>query len=379
MMKVNKVYLINSTFPPQICGIGDHTFYLATELSKILEVKVLVPIGEVKTFPKFKVEQIFNYVKPESFCWIIKFIVADPPDWVVLQYDPFSYGTKFGLNPYIPLAINMLKRIRPQIKIAVIVHESFIDITNYKLAILQQFLKVQLRLVACSVDIIFTVIEPWVSILNNWFPNKLIQHLPVSSNIPQVLTDRDEVRARLAITPQTIVLGLFGRIRRVRRLDHIIRSVNLIRAAGFEVLVMYIGFDPAGAKSFLKDLPLLSEGPFPPEEISRRFAAMDIFLVPINEGVSTRNTSFMTGLQHGIPTVATLGPSTDRMLLQENGKAMLLVDAQSPDVFAKAVLELVINPLQRKLLSDGAKELFSREFSWQQVSSRLLTTISSIK
>ncbi|WP_016951915.1 glycosyltransferase family 4 protein [Anabaena sp. PCC 7108] len=378
-IKIHKLYLINSTFPPKLCGVGDHTAYLATELAKIIEVKVLVAFGEIDNFTQFKVEPIFSYVKPESFFSIIKFIREDPPDWVILQYDPFGYGTRYGLNPYIPLAINILKRLCPKVKIGVIVHESFIHIQNRKLAVLAQLLKAQLWLLGCAVDTIFTVIEPWVSILNSWFPNKLIQHLPVSSNIPQVPTDRAKVRESLRISPQTIVLGMFGRIQRVRRLDHIINAVKKIQAEGFEVLVMYIGHDTVGAKSGLTDVPLLAEGPFSPEEVSRRFAAMDIYLVPIDEGVSTRNTSFMTGLQHGIPTVATFGSATDSMLMQEHGKSLFLVDVKAPDDFAQAVLELASNPLQRKLLSDGAKELFAREFTWSHISSKLLTTLESFE
>ncbi|MBD2626921.1 glycosyltransferase family 4 protein [Trichormus variabilis] len=378
-MKIQKLYLINSIFPPKISGVGDHTAYLATELAKIIEVKVLVAFGEIDNFTQFKVEQIFSYVKPESFFSIIKFIREDPPDWVILQYDPFGYGTRYGLNPYIPLAINILKWLCPHVKIGVIVHESFIHIQNRKLAVLAQFLKAQLWLLGCAVDTIFTVIEPWVSILNSWFPNKLIQHLPVSSNIPQVSVYKNEVRESLGISPQTIVLGMFGRIQRVRRLDHIINAVKKIQAEGFEVLVMYIGHDTVGAKSGLTDVPLLAEGPFSSEEISRRFAAMDIYIMPIDEGVSTRNTSLMTGLQHGIPTVATFGASTDSILMQENGKAMFLVDAKSPDDFAMKVLELAANPLQRKFLSDGAKELFAREFTWSHISSKLLTTLESFE
>jgi glycosyltransferase involved in cell wall biosynthesis len=376
-MKIQKLYLVSSTFPPQMCGIGDYTAYLAAELAQILEVQVLVASEKVDNLPQIKVEKIFSTDKPQTFFSIINFILSDMPDWVILQYDPFSYGTSYGLNPYIPLAINTLKRLCPQVKIGVIVHESFIQVHNWKTAALSKCLNTQLWLIGYAADVIFTVIESWVSILTSWFPNKLIQHLPVSSNIPQVSVYKNEVRESLGISPQTIVLGMFGRVKRVRRLDHIINAVKKIQAEGFEVLVMYIGHDTVGAKSGLKDVPLLAEGPFSSEEISRRFAAMDIYLMPIDEGVSTRNTSLMTGLQHGIPTVATFGSSTDSMLMQENGKAMFLVDVNTPDDFARAVLELAANPLQRKLLSDGAKELFDREFAWSHISSKLLTTLES--
>jgi glycosyltransferase involved in cell wall biosynthesis len=377
-MKIQKIYLITSTFPPQICGVGDHTVYLATELSKILEVKVLVAKGEAKNFSEFQVKQVFSNVRNQSFLALIKFICADPPDWIILQYDPFAYGINYGLNPYIPLIINLLKYRCRHVKISLIVHESFIDIKNWKSRILSKFLKAQLWLLCYSTDAIFTVIEPWVSILASWFPNKLVCHLPVSSNIPKVSQNKEEVRARLGIPANTIVLGLFGRIQRVRRLDYIIKTVKTIQAEGLDVLVMYIGHDCAGAKSGLQGIPLIAEGPFPAEEISQRFTAMDIYLVPIDEGVSTRNTSFMTGLQHGLPIVATWGSSTDQILKHEHEKAMFLVSVHEPNQFAKAVLDLAINPLQRKLLSEGAKQLFEREFTWPRIISKLMTTLESV-
>jgi glycosyltransferase involved in cell wall biosynthesis len=154
--------------------------------------------------------------------------------------------------------------------------------------------------------------------------------------------------------------------------------VKTIQAEGLDVLVMYIGHDCAGAKSGLQGIPLIAEGPFPAEEISQRFTAMDIYLVPIDEGVSTRNTSFMTGLQHGLPIVATWGSSTDQILKHEHEKAMFLVSVHEPNQFAKAVLDLAINPLQRKLLSEGAKQLFEREFTWPRIISKLMTTLESV-
>lgn len=380
-MKIQKLYFVTSTFPPQISGVGDYTAYLATELAKTIEIKVLIASDNVavQNFSQFKVEKVFSCVKPQSFFSIIKFIREDLPDWLIIQYDPFGYGMKFGLNPYIPLTINILKITCPQVRIGIIVHESFVHNRSWKLTLLGKFLETQLWLLGYAADAIFTVIDLWAERIKKWFPNKLVKHIPVSSNIPKVPTDRTEIRESLGILPQTIVLGLFGRFHRQRRSDLIINAVHTLQARGLQILVMYIGHDCAGAKSELRDLPLLAEGPFSSEEISRRFAAIDIYLVPIDEGVSTRNTSFMVGLQHGIPTIATFGISTDSMLMQENGKAFLLTDSKIPDDFPKAVIDLALNPLQQQKLSDGAKQLFEREFSWPQISSKLLTALESFQ
>jgi glycosyltransferase involved in cell wall biosynthesis len=85
----------------------------------------------------------------------------------------------------------------------------------------------------------------------------------------------------------------------------------------------------------------------------------------------------MTGLQHGIATVATSGQATDRLLLRENGKAFLLADVCAPGVFGDHVLDLVSNSSRRKSLADGASQLFSREFTWERISRTLLGTLAT--
>ncbi len=376
-MPVQKLHFINSTFPPRICGVGDHTAHLATELAKTLEVKVMTVYGEVDTLPDVKVEQVFSIKQPSSIFLVVEAIAADTPDWVILQYDPFSYGIRYGFNPYLPLAVNLLKRRCPQVRVGLIVHESFVRIRNWKLAVLQTWLSAQLWTLSRVADAVFMVIEPWVPILKSWFPKKTVEHLPVSSNMPYVVANRDEVRSSLGISLTTIVLGLFGRIQKTRSMDCVIKAVNRTRQAGFDVVVLYVGMDPISARNSLSNVPLLADGPLTSAEISRRFAAMDVYLVPIDEGVSTRRTSLMTGLQHGVPTVATFGPATDTMLMEENGKALLLADVKAPDNFASAVLDLVSNPLRRKLLSNEAQQLFCREFTWHQICSKFLETLES--
>jgi glycosyltransferase involved in cell wall biosynthesis len=356
--------------------MADHTARLAKELSKTVTVEVLVANGEVESFTEFKVRKVFSNEKPQSFFSIIKFIQQSPPDWVILQYNPFSHGTKYGINPYIPLTINMLKFICPQVKIGIIVHEASVPLNNWKLSLLAKFLKVQLWSTARASDVVFTVLEPWVDMLTQWFPNKTIQFLPVSSNIPQISADRDKIRTSLDISCATIVIGIFGSIR-AQKLDYVVRAVKQIQVKGLEVLLMYIGTNTQKAKTKLKEVPLLAEGPFPPEEISLRFTAMDIYLLPADEGVSTRNTSLMVGLEHGNPIVSTFGVFTGSSLRQWNEKAFVLVDSKGPDDFANAIIDLAFDPLKRKRLSDGAKELFSREFTWSQISSHLLTTLES--
>lgn len=376
-MAIQKLHLVSATFPPQVCGVADHTAYLSMELAKTVEVKVLTACTQVDSLTNIKVDCAFRREQLSSCLALIKTIASDAPDWVIIQYDPFSYSTHYGFNPYLPLAMNLLKRQHPNIKVGLVVHESFIQSQTWKSKILSAWLKVQLRALCHPADVIFSAIQPWLPKLKQWFPNKTIEHLPVSSNIPRVAISRDEARAHLGISSKTIVLGLFGRMQRVRSLEHITHAVSRTLEAGLDIVVLYIGLDAAGARECLGHLPLLAGGPFSAIGVSQRFAAMDIYLLPISEGVSTRRTSLMTALQHGVPTVATFGTATDTMLQCEHGKALLLTDADAPGDFAEVVLDLAKTGSHREMISKGAQELFDREFTWERIGAKFLTTLAT--
>lgn len=374
-MAGKRLYFVNSTFPPVVSGVGDYTAQLVQELAGVAEIKVLIALGEATEDPAIVVKKAFRYDQPRSILSIIPEIRAEQPDWVILQYDPFGYGAAYGINPYLPLLVGRLKQRCPQLKVGVIVHESFIAAKTWKLAILSVYLRFQLWLACRAADVIFSTVEPWALALKQWFPCKVVQHLPVSSNIPQTIAGREEVRTHLGIAAETIVLGLFGRMQRVKNLTHVTQAVHQLQAAGMAVTVLYVGSDAQVAKQALPGIPLIADGPLSPAEISRRFAAMDIYLMPVDEGISTRRTSLMVGLQHGIPTVATCGTVTDRVIQQANGKALILTDKDTPADFARAVLDLASQPIVRQQLGQSGQQWFQREFAWSQIGRKLLYTL----
>ncbi len=65
-------------------------------------------------------------------------------------------------------------------------------------------------------------------------------------------------------------------------------------------------------------------GALPAERVARHLACADIFLAPFSDGVSTRRTTLMAALQHGLPVVGTSGESTDSMLTGSTSAIRLL-------------------------------------------------------
>ncbi len=363
--------IIAAALPPQLDGIGDYTAHLAAELARSVSVTILTGAPAPTPIPGVRIETVFSPDKPSSVKKIVDFVETNPPDWVLLQFQQFSYG-KWGLNPYLPLAMRRIKQRCPHTKFAWMAHEDFVPVISWKFAVMTTWQRWQFWMLGRTADVVFFSINPWVQQYRPWFPDKLIVHLPVGSNMPRVPITRSEARARLGIADDTLVFGLFGTAHSSRLLHLIRDAVQAAYDKDPKVLALYIGPHGKVVCEVLQGLPVLAEGPFEAEEVSRRFAAMDIYLAPITGGVSSRRGSFMTALQHGIPTVSTFGVQTDQMLLAQNEQAFLLADINSPQAFTDAVLSLTDDTgLQRQIGKQG-EHIYCREFDWSQIASHLL-------
>ena len=369
-----KIHIIAAALPPQLDGIGDYTANLAAELSHSATVTVLTGVPAPDPIPGVRVEAVFSADNPRSVWNLVGRVAEDKPDWVLLQFNQFSFG-KWGLNPYLPLAMRQIKRRCPQTRLAWMAHEDFVPIISWKFAVMTTWQRWQFWMLGRTADVIFFSIDPWVERYRRWFPGKPIVHLPVGSNIPRVAITREEARARLGIAEGTLVLGLFGTAHSSRLLHLVRAAVQAVHSENQDVLALYIGPHTETVCQALQGLPVLAEGPFPADEVSRRFAAMDVYLVPITGGVSTRRTSLMTALQHGIPTVSTFGTQTDRMLLAENEKAFLLADVDAPVAWTAAVLRLAKDRALQQRVGQQGEQLYHQEFAWEKVAERLMATL----
>jgi glycosyltransferase involved in cell wall biosynthesis len=200
--------------------------------------------------------------------------------------------------------------------------------------------------------------------------------MSVGSNLPRVPITREEARGRLKIPDGRFVLGMFGSARFDRNLRWVKSAAGALRDAKADAMLLYVGADGAAVRDAVTEIPVLAEGPLPGEEASRRLAAMDLYLAPFSDGVSTRRTSMLSGLQHGLPVVATRAEATDEVLLREDGRGLVLAGIDPTEQFAARVRELWLNPELRRRIALGGLELYEREFSWPRIGQRLLDALS---
>lgn len=370
-----KIWIISAALPPQLDGIGDYTARIAAEISGKYAVTVLTNHGHpVARISGVEIDQSFSIARPRTLSRVVTSVKQNEPNWVLLQYNPFSFG-RWGFNLHLPLVMRAIGR-SGKTKVALMVHEPFVPLSTWKFAIMSVWQRWQLWMLGTCADVLFFSIEPWVYRFQKWFPSKPLVHLPVGSNILRISLDRAGARARLNIKDNATVLGLFGTLQASRMIECIRGAAEAAGAQPPPMQLLYIGPNAEAAKAFFPNTPLLAEGPLDEDEVSRRFAAMDIYLAPYIDGISTRRTTLMTGLQHGVATVGTRGFLTDNMLLEEAGAAFLLADVDRPDEFNRCVLRLISDAALRAKIGAQGQRLYHEHFHWDRIAAKLTAALT---
>jgi len=88
--------------------------------------------------------------------------------------------------------------------------------------------------------------------------------------------------------------------------------------------------------------------------------ACDLMIQPFVEGVTTRRTSVMAALLHGVPTVTTSGRLTEPLWRQTG--AVALAPAADPTALAAVASALLADPTARARLGAAGEAAYDRLF-----------------
>lgn len=368
--------LLYPSLPPTLNGIGDYTAHLARALTdKHVDVRVLTsrhafdPIPNVEAIPAYSAES------RRGIMALYDVVAAHRPDWLVVQFEQFSYG-RWGLNPYLPLVLQKIRRHVPETRIALMAHEDYVSATERpQFALMALWQRPQFWALGHLADHVFLSIEAWARRYQKWFAPTPVEHLPVGSNIPRRGVSPIEARAQFQLPPDAFVVGMFGGAsRQLNRIQDTLRSLHAHRP---DTCALYVGaYGAAFREGLPAALPFHDLGPQPPEAVSAAFEAMDLYLAPFQEGVSTRRGSFLVGLQHEVPTLSTFGGETDAVLLDANTDAFALVPWDDPTAFCAAAERLAVSGGERTRMGRAGGRFFDHTFTWPRIADRLLTALS---
>ena len=366
-----RIDLVFPAFPPSLDGIGDYTARLAASLVPQHDVRVLTAQRDVSALEGVRVVPAFTTSPRACVKELLPLVDADPPDWFVLQYNPFSYGV-WGLNLSLSGVLSSIRRRHPHTHISMMVHEPFVPLESFRFAVMATWQRWQLYKLGQACDIVFFSIENWAEQFRSWFPNCHVHHLPVSSNIPNVGASRASVRSQLGYAETDFVVGVFGGGHFSRLLPFVRRAVTVLRERSVPARVLYIGAASEKVRRVLQDHYVHDAGRLPAEDVSRHFAAMDLYLAPFRKGVSSRRGSFLVALQHGVASVSTRGIHTGPELAAHDGSAFLLAPDDSPEAFAQQTTVLAFDADTRRAVGTAGRALFESVFDWPILSHRLM-------
>jgi glycosyltransferase involved in cell wall biosynthesis len=291
--------------------------------------------------------------------------------WVLLQYNPFGYG-RAGFAPWLIRDAVVLRR-RYRVPLALMVHEAWIDISDARSLVIGAYQRLQLRALLRLADVVLASTEALVEDLGD----RAI-HAPVASNITPVAIPAAAARARLGLPDGALVIALFGRGHPTRALGHAEAAiVGLAGAHGPErVTVLNLG---AGAPPIAVPVgvDVQSPGRLDADEVSLRLRASDMMLLPLVDGLSTRRTTLMAALAHGVPLFGLRGAKTDRVLV-DHPQAVSLTPVHDVGGYVRAAVALAADRERLRRLGESGRRLYVEQFDWPVAARRVRTALERL-
>jgi len=386
-----KICFITGKFPPQPDGVGDYTYFMAEELVELgnsIDVITSVTgnsINEGYSY-RFRVHRIALRWSVFELPNIIKLIKKITPDVVNIQYVPHAFHPRalsFAVN-IIPLLLRII--CRNKVKIIVTVHEDYVwSFSSPKLLFLSFWNRfVYLLICWFSHGIVITSkkFEKGVHAINKKY--KLI---PVCSCIPRIrITDRDIATLRKKLLNGKEGIFLIGTFGNMHPSKDILQIFSLIKRLSevYNIKFLWIGGrDIENKEEFIKNkleeyhLQNIVEftGFQDRESISRLLSAIDIFLLPYSEGVTTRRTSVMAALEHSLPVISTISEFTEDYF--KHG-GIILVPVNNTENMYNELLLLLKESRRLTSLKIEAENLFKRYFERKIIGLQLLEFMKEI-
>lgn len=364
-----KLVVLAAKLPPQLDGIGDYSAAMAREWPTEDRVDIFTCTNACTPIDGVGIHNGFEFSDASTIGRALELVRSTQPDWVLVQYNPFSWGRR-GFNPWLPLLIHRIRRAGLA-RVATMVHERYVPLDTWAFRAMSLWQRPQLRAVLRGSDQIFCSTELWVEDLTRRSGGKPVTVSTVGSNIDRVDCTRSEIRHALGISDEELVLGFFGFAHVSKPLHHLKAALDRVRSAGFKARFLYVGGQVDVIRAAVGSEGLIAPGALPAREVSRHFAAMDIHLCPFTDGVSTRRGSMMTGLQHGIATVGTIGESTSPNLAALDGTIFLLSRPAEIDRFSNHVLNLVTDSDYRFRIGMAGQEYYEQVFAFPAVAKQM--------
>ncbi|HWR13919.1 MAG TPA: glycosyltransferase family 4 protein [Terriglobales bacterium] len=361
-------HIITCEYPPQVGGVSDYTRLLAQHLAKSgEEVHVWAPSclevsSEARESTVF-IHRTLGDFSRRNFAHTEARLHLEESPRILLQYVPHGYGYR-AMNIWLCRWIESLARKSASVDL--MVHEPYLDSSGtWKQRLVSQVQRRMIRTLLRSSKRVFISIPGWNRYLQPYAPSHItLEWLPIPATIEQ----RPVVRSKAAV-PRVGHLGTYPA--GIRALLEPALKELLQQHPNCELLLM--GRNSAdfavrlGASTRIKATGLLRDA-----EVSQHISSCDLMLQPYPDGLSTRRTSLMNPLSHGIAVVTNSGHLTEDFW-PSTGAVCLT----TPSNLGAECLRLLSDPNARSNLAERGERLYRSRFDWPLVVSALRSSPES--
>lgn len=376
-------HLITPEYPPQPGGVSDYTRLVASGLAAAGdEVHVWCPPAESKVpdIDRVVVHRELGSFNPSDLRrvgWLLDQFKT--PRRLLVQWVPHGYGYR-SMNLVLCLWL-WQRTVRKGDTVEIMVHEPYLSFSegSWKqkpVAVVHRLMTMVLLRAARRV---------WMSIPaweRCWRPYALgrslkFNWLPVASNIPVVedLEGARAIRARYTNHNGPLV-GHFGTCDR-HITELLLKAVPALLKNGKPSAMLLLGRgSELMREQLIRQHPEITDrmhatGELDARDLSLHLSACDVMLQPYIDGVSSRRTSMMVALAHGIPIVTTSGRLTEPLWAES--AAVSLAPVEDVSELVERTQQLLPDAAARQRMSAAASSVYHENFELTRMIKTLRT------
>ena len=367
-------HILTGEYPPASGGVGDYTSLLAQALADAGDTVDVWVGGAVQ--PAISVRRRVRAL-PDAFGPLSRIALDEAwtaaPGIVLLQYVPNALGRR-GTN--LAFCRWLLAQRRAGRDIRVMFHEPYFYFTLRRpwrnvVAVAQ---RVMAALLVRAATQLYYSTENWHEYLAPYGADGTATVLPIPATIPDAAAPAEVSEFRRAFAPGARVVGHFGTFG-----EHVAGELMATLPALLErdgnVRAILIGRDgDTFLRALVRRMPPAADrvhatGALGAADVAVAMAACDVLYQPYPDGVTTRRTSVMAGLQNGIATISTAGPLTERVW-RETG-AVVLAPQGDTDTAVAQIRRFLDDRAARKTQAERGRDAYERHFAMDLTVARL--------
>jgi len=359
-MNSSRVVMISGNYPPAVCGIGDYTSRLSTEL-RALNYSTTVWTRRqhgLTESPTLKMPLI--KFDADGMKEVLQRLEEEKPGLIHLQYEVDSFDQNANMWQFVTKAKG--------IGASLVTTMHALDGPKswgkmHRMALLP--------LLYGSRDIIVCSQRQYDGLKKMGGVGNKTQLIPVGTSVPVtgVRTSRPEN------APTRFIY--FGFVWRGRNIELCLRAFAAASSTRPATLTVVGGVKDTAYQQELNALArslgvadkVTFAGELPAEAVSQHLIDSDIALLPFATGVSTGRTTFVAAIEHRLPTVTMAVPENLIPEFRNNGN-MVYVSPEDEDGFILEAVRLVEDKEQRDRIAANTASLASY-FSWKEIARKV--------